>query len=281
MVFVKIVMNKLVIILLLGLFSFVNAQVNIIVSILPQKTFVKAIGKDMVHVTVMVKPGNSPHNYEPKPSQMKAITKANIYFSIGVEFENSWLDKFANQNHNMQIKNISQGIARIKIQHHFEAEDDPHIWTSPSNVKIIAKNIYTNLVHIDKKNKNFYKKNLDKFIEQIEITDKQIKRNLQNIPKGSKFMVFHPAWGYFASEYNLTQLCIEIDGKSPKPKSLMNLIKKARDEKVRAIFVQPEFSPKAAKIIANELNIDVIKISPLDPKWSKNLLRLSKAIAKK
>lgn len=92
-------------------------------------------------------------------------------------------------------------------------------------------------------------------------------------------MVFHPSWGYFAHKYGLEQLPVEIEGKSPKPKALIQLIQKARKEKVSAIFTQPEFSDEVAKVMAKELHIEVIKVSPLAKNWSKNLIKIANAIA--
>ncbi len=274
---------KKITILVLIINTFLFAKINTIVSILPQKTFLQAIGGNKVDITIMVKPGNSPHTYEPKPSQMKAISKANIYFSIGVEFEKVWLDRFKNQNSNMKIVNISKGIRKISIKGHSHNENehnekkDPHIWTNPTNVKIIAKNIYNALVNIDKKNKNYYKNNLNNFLLHIENTDKKIKSILKQ--KHYNFMVFHPSWGYFAKEYNLTQISIEIAGKNPKPKELKHLIEEAKENKVSVIFTSPEFSDAIAKQIANELQIPVKKVSPLSLYWSKNLIDFAKDIA--
>jgi zinc transport system substrate-binding protein len=250
--------------------SFLDAKVDIVVSVLPQVTFTKAIGGDKVNIELMVKPGNSPHTYEPKPSQMRYIAKANIYFTIGVEFEKVWLPKFTNQNHKMKVIDLSNNI-KGKTK-------DPHIWTSPDYVKIIANNIYDSLIKIDNKNQKYYHKNYINFLQHIEKTDTQIKKILQNTPKGTKFMVFHPAWGYFAKEYNLIQIPIEIDGKNPKPRQITHLIKEARAEKITAILTAPEFSTKIATQIAKELKIKVIKITPLNPQWSKNLIKLAKTI---
>ena len=277
--------------------SFIYAKVNAVVSILPQQTFLKEIGGDKVNITLMVKPGSSPHTYEPKPSQMRDISKADIYFTMGVEFENVWLDKFKAQNKNMQIVNLSVGIEKKNIQKYSHGEDcahdeyeghhdhdnhkghkDPHVWVSPKNVKIIAKNIYNVLAKADKTNKNYYEKNYNTFLKKIEKTDKTISNILKDVPKGAKFMVFHPAWGYFARDYHLEQIAIEAGGKNPKPKQIKHLIEEAKEENVKAIFTSPEFSTKVAKQIASELNIKVKKVSPLNPKWSQNLINFAKAI---
>ncbi len=282
-------MKKIFLSLLL-LSSFSYAKINTIVSVMPQKFFVESIGGDKVNVSLMVKPGSSPHSYTPKPSQMRDIAKADVYFSIGVEFENAWIPRFANQNKKMKIIDISSGITKIAIKkysHHEEdnhahskhKSKDPHVWVSPNNVKIIAKNIYTALVKLDYQNKTYYKKNFDQFIDHINTTDEKIKDILSNTKPNSKFMVFHPAWGYFAKQYNLQQFPIEIEGKSPKPKELALVITEAKEEKIKAIFTQPEFSSKAANQIAQELNIKVIKTSPLAFNWSQNLIKLAQAIA--
>jgi len=268
--------------------SILFANINAIVSILPQETFLKAIGGDKVNITVMVKPGNSPHTYEPKPSQMKAISNADIYFAIGVEFEKAWLNRFKNQNRKIKIADISKNIEKIDIEEHSHGDEkhndhddhdekDPHIWTNPNNVKIIAQNIYNELIKIDTANKQYYKTNLDKFLLHIDATDKKINSILSQ--KKRKLMVFHPSWGYFAKEYNLTQIAIEVEGKSPKPRELKHLIEEAREEKVNVIFTSPEFSDAIAKQIANELKIPVVKVSSLAKNWSQNLIDLAKIIS--
>lgn len=273
-------LNKLVFLLLL-LIGTVVAKVNCIVSVLPEQTFAKAIGGDKVNVTVMVPPGQEPHTYEPKPSQMREISKADLYLTLGVPFEESWLPKLRNQNSKMEIINVGKGVERVEITKNHHNGLDPHIWTSPENVKIIAKNIYSALMAKDKVNSDYYKSNYEKFLTKIDETDKEIKKILSSLPKGTKFMVFHPAWGYFAKEYGLEQIAIEAGGKEPKPKQLIHLIDEAKKQKVKAIFTEPEFSQKAAKLIAKEAKINVVAVSPLNPNWSQNLIDLAKAISGK
>jgi len=296
--------KKLIVTVLLGLTTFTYANINAVVSILPQETFLKKIGADKVNVSLMVQPGKSPHTYEPKPSQMKDISQADLYFSIGVEFEHVWLKKFQDQNKKMLVVDMGEGIHKIEIAKHSHGHEDesikdehkghdhgddehdednldPHIWTSPSNVKVMAHNIYNQLVKIDSENTAYYKKNLETFLQEIEQTDKKIKEYLKNTPKHTKFMVFHPSWGYFAKDYDLEQFAIESGGKNPKPKQLAHLIDEAKEENVKAVFTAPEFSTKSAKQIAKEVGIPVIKVSPLSASWSENLIGLAKAISNK
>jgi len=288
-------MKKITLLFLLST-TYIFSNINAVVSILPVQTFVKAIGGDKVDVSLMVQPGNSPHTYEPKPSQMVEIAKADLYFAIDVEFEDVWLPKFQNLNPQMQVIDLAENITKMQMQKHQcevveEKEEqhsehehegqDPHIWTAPANVKIIAQNIYNALKKEDPENTNYYKKNLDLFVASIEETDRQIIHLLSSLEDTRKFMVFHPSWGYFAQAYNLEQIAVEVEGKEPKPKELIHLLKEAKEEKVKAIFTQPEFSDTVAQIIAKELQIPVVKVSPLAPNWSENLINIAKAIAGK
>jgi len=287
-------MKKITLIFLLST-TYIFSNINTVVSILPVKTFVKTIGGDKVNVSLMVQPGNSPHTYEPKPSQMLDISKAQLYFAIDVEFEDVWLPKFKNLNPQMKVVDLAKNVKKIQMQenheeeghegHHHDAHvhqgEDPHIWTAPSNVKIIAQNIYDALIKADPENQDYYKRNLDIFLASIDETHRQIMHIISTLEDGEKFMVFHPSWGYFAKAYNLEQIAVEVEGKEPKPKELIHLLKEAKEEKVNAIFTQPEFSDTTAKIIAKELQIPVIKVSPLAENWSENLINIAKVIAGK
>ncbi len=274
-----------------------HAKPTVAVSILPQQTFVQKIAGDHVNIALMVQPGSSPHAYEPKASQMQAISEASLYFAIGVEFEQAWLKRFMSQNKNLKIIDTTKGIEKMHMvghhhhdhdhhdhdhaHHHDEGGEDPHTWTSPANVKIMAQNICDALVSIDATNETIYKTNLAAFLQEIEETHATIKETLKDTPLYAKFIVFHPSWGYFARDYDLTQIAIEIEGKNPKPKELVKVIREAKEEKIQTIFTQPEFSDKSAKIIAEESGAKVVKVSPLNPDWSQNLIRMAQAIANK
>ena len=288
-------MKKIILLLLLSS-TYIFSNINAIVSIVPVETFVQTIGGDKVSVTLMVQRGDSPHTYEPKPSQMLSVAKGDLYFSIGVEFEKVWLPKFASLNPKMKITQLNQNVTTIPMSgsHHHDVHAhqekhanhenetvniDPHIWTAPKNVAIIAQNIFDALSYADPKNLNYYKKNLETFLTSVSKTNTQIEDIFSSYKGSRTFMVFHPSWGYFAKAYGLEQVAVEVEGKSPKPRELVILLEEAKEEKVSAIFTQPEFSDASAKIIAKELNIPVVKASPLAPNWSENLIDIAKNIA--
>lgn len=268
---------------------------GITVSILPQEYFAEKIGGDRVEINVMVPPGGSPATYEPKPQQLKDLSEAEAYISIGVPFENAWMDKIQSVNSQMLVIDSSQGIERLEMAaHHHHDKDraeeeehehdraegtlDPHIWLSPQRVKIQAQNIYQGLVTIDPENEATYQANLTQFLSELDRLDRQIKQNLAGV-ENRKFIVFHPAWGYFAQDYDLEQVSIEVGGQEPSAAELGALIQQANAENIKVIFAQPEFSTKSAETIATEIAGEVLLITPLAPDWSNNLLQVSQTFA--
>lgn len=288
----------------ISIFLLINTYAyNVTVSILPQKYFVEKIAKNKAHVNVMVKPGFSPATYSPKTSQMRKLNSSSIYFYIGVPFENAWLDKFAYSNKRMLMIDSSKNIKKLEMlahEHHEEEHEekehekheeeihedeeheehtglDPHTWTDPSLVKIHAKNILDALIKIDEKNTSFYTKNYNSFIEELSLLDNKIKDILKD-KKQSAFMVFHPSWSYFARAYHLEQIAVEKEGKEPKVKEIIALVKEAKEHNIKTLFVSPQFSQNAAKKIAKAINGKVLSVDSLEYKWDENLLNIAKII---
>ncbi|MEA3309388.1 MAG: zinc ABC transporter substrate-binding protein [Chloroflexota bacterium] len=258
------------------------ATLSATVSILPQRYFVERIGGAHVAVTVMVQPGESPATYEPEPAQLVALNAADLYFSIGVPFERAWLTKFAATNPEMLVVDTAEGIERRPISRDATETSgenlDPHIWLSPALVKVQAQNIYRALVQLDPEREVEYQANLDAFLADIEVLQAEIQATLQD-STGERFMVFHPSWGYFADEFGLQQLPIESGGQEPSAQELAGIIATAQAEGIRVIFAQPEFSTKAAEMIAQEIGGKVQLISPLALDWLANMRRATIAFA--
>ena len=292
---------KKIVFIFIALVSFLYAsKPEISVSIVPQKYFLEKIVKDKFDINVMVKAGSSPHTYEPKTSQMKSLSNSKIYFYTGIEFEKAWLDKFKKSAPNTLFIDSSANIQRIAMEEHSHEEEkthdkhkhdkkhdhedehdglDPHVWLDPVLVKIQAKNIYDAVVLIDASNKDFYTKNYEEFIQELDVLDVKIKEILA--PYSQKaFMVFHPSWGYFASRYNLEQISIEIQGKEPKPNELIELVKDAKKHDIKIIFVSPQFSQKSANTIAQNIGGNVVAIDSLSEDWSNDLIKTANEIAK-
>jgi len=269
------------------------------VSILPQAYFVERIGGERVSVNVMVGAGEDPHTYEPKPEQMRALSGSQLFFTIGTEYEAAWLPRLREVNPEMTFVDSAEGIKRIMEtvshthdddeDHLDEADDhedddehtdglDPHVWLSPRNGMLIAENIYNALVAASPTDVALFTANYKALIAEIEDLDQRISETLSGVTQ-RKFMIYHPAWGYFARDYNLTQLPIQIGGTDPSPSELAALIDQAREENIRVIFVQPAFSAANARAVAAEINGEVATVDPLARDWLENLETVAAAFA--
>ncbi len=266
-----------------------DAKLNLVVSILPQKYFVERVGGEHVDVSVMVEPGASPATYEPKPEQLKGLSQAAAYFSIGVPFENVWLDKIAETNPDMVMVDTIADVERMPMAAHHEEEGegehehaqgapDPHVWLSPELVKVQSTAIYEALAQLDPSHQEAYRANLDAFIADIDELEAEIKGTLSGL-QSKQFMVFHPAWGYFARDFGLEQIPVEVGGQEPSAQELAHLIEEAKETGIRVVFAQPEFSTQDAETIAQEIGGEVLLVSPLAPDWLENMRRVAQTFA--
>jgi zinc transport system substrate-binding protein len=279
----KVSMAAFLIVLMVAGVTYGQDKLRVFTGILPQKFFVEQIGKGAVDVDVMVQPGASPHTYEPRPQQMVAISRAKLYFAIGVQFENVWLKRIASSNPSMKIIKTHEGIERVPMMGHDHEEEgghqghshegsapDPHIWLSPPLVLIQARNILSALQEADPSNFDLYEANYRDLVSRVISIDSEL-RNIFKDKKGISFMVFHPAWGYFARAYGLSQIPVEIEGKEPKPSQLQRLIQDAKARNVKVIFTQPQFSTRSAEQVAREIGGQVITVDPLALDWVENM----------
>lgn len=261
-------------------------KIPVFVSISPQKYFVQKVGGNLVDVSVMVRSGIDAHTFEPKPQQMMALSKAKIYFTVGIEFEQVWIKRFLAANPRLLIIMTDSSIKKIPMRgfnvHHHESKQghrnsnlDPHIWLSPPLVAIQAHNIRDGLISADPDNAHIYKANCDRFMGEINDLDAELKRVFGD-RKDLQFMVFHPSWGYFAHAYRLKQVPVESEGKAPKPAELQHLIQYAREHEIKVIFVQPQFSTSSAAVIAKAIDGQIAFVDPLAENWAENLREVAR-----
>lgn len=242
-------------------------QISVIVSILPQKEFVERIGDAKVSVTVMIPPGASPATYELGPGQLRDLSRAKLYVRIGhIPFEKAWMSEIAAANPDMKILDSSEGIEII--------ENDPHIWLSPALVRMQVERIAGSLIEIDPDNEEYYTRNKESYLRDLDDLDADIRENLSGIGN-RKFMIFHPSWGYFAREYGLEQIPIEVEGKEPSASDLVRLVKTAKADNITVVFVAPQFSPESARVIAEEIGGTVVSIDPLAEDCAANMRAVS------
>lgn len=241
---------------------------DVFVTVPPQKWVVEMIAKGQGAVNVLVKNGQDPHTFEPTPKQIVALSRAKIWFTMDMPFEEQLIAKVAQVAPDLRIVDMSEGIEKIDLSadadhahgqndHHGHEAADPHVWLSPLNLKIMAANAARALSLEDGEKKKNYEQNLA--VVQKTLTDlhERLKRQLSPYA-GSSFYVFHPSFDYFAREFDLNQKAVEVGGKSPSPRQIATLVAQARKDQVKVIFVQPQFDQKSARTVAAAIGGKVV-----------------------
>lgn len=281
--------------LFLLIFSSVSSAdpLRVAVSIPPQKYFVEAIGGAQVAVTVLVPPTAEPETYEPTPRQVMALAHSELFLGIGVPIENAWIPRFQAANPKLVVVNTTRGIEKMPMIRHVHESDhsytthssektglDPHVWLSPVLARIVAMNTRDALIAADPTHAADYRQGYARLARTIDQVDEQILSTLTEHPlKQTAFIVFHPAFGYFAAAYGLKQVPIEMEGKEPGPKQLAELIDYAKKNNIRVVFIEPQFAQKAAQTIAQSIGGAVATIDPLQEDWPAGMTAIAAALA--
>jgi zinc transport system substrate-binding protein len=277
---------------LLAMFSILHAApacaMDVFVSIPPQKWLSDKIGGKLVTTHVLVEKGQDPHSYEPSPRQLTDLSRAQLYFTLDLEFEAQIVPRLEKTVPTLRLIDTAAAIVKIPMvedehagEHghgadkqaaHSPAHEagkhpqheglDPHVWLSPLNLKIMAATMAKAMMAADPANGAAYTENLVALSTVLDELHARISQDLAPY-KGASFYVFHPAFGYFAEAYHLHQKAIETGGKSPSPKQLAGLMEQAKAAKARVIFVQPQFDAKSAQTVATAIHGEVVPLDPL------------------
>ena len=267
----------------------------ITVTIEPLRYFTEAIAGDEFTVVSMVPKGSSPETYDPTPQQLVDLAQSKAYFRIGyIGFEQTWTEKLTDNAPHLQFFDMSENVELILDDTHAHHHKDghvheghthaggvePHIWNSTINAQIIAGNILNALCAIDKANESVYMERYNVLIRQIEHTDSLICQMLSS--PNARPCLHDLSSGTFL-------LCPRLQpepdsyragGKEPSPAHLKSLINSCKKEKVRIIFVQPEFDRRNADLIAQQTGTRVVAINPLSYDWEEEMMNTARALVK-
>ncbi|MDY3668477.1 MAG: zinc ABC transporter substrate-binding protein [Campylobacter sp.] len=179
--------------------------------------------------------------------------------------------------HSGHAKHDEKHEAHEEHDEEHEAHADPHVWLNPVLAITMARNISDALIDMDKANKDFYLKNFQKLMNDLLAFDESAKNELAGL-KNRKFVVYHPAWGYFAEHYDLEQISIERNGKEPKIDEMASTVKMIKDENIKVIFADPNRSQKSAQVLASQTGAKVELLDPLGYNLLENLKIAVRAI---
>jgi zinc transport system substrate-binding protein len=254
----------------------------------PVAYLVERIGGPCVTVEVLVAPGQDPHIFQPTPRQVIELSRARLFFRVGLPFEDRLVERVAGGPAHFAIVDTAAGIVRLESPHpcplpEGEGDDDegpfdPHVWLSPPNLKTMAANVAAALCQADPRHAEVYSTNLAALQAELDALHLRIAQSLAPY-RGQAFYVFHPAFGYFAEAYGLRQESVEVEGKPPTPRQVFALVAKARNDRVKIIFLQPQFNEQIAASIAQAIGGTVTPMDDLARDVPANLDDVAEKIA--
>jgi zinc transport system substrate-binding protein len=256
-----------------------GAALEVAAGIPPVAFLIERIGGERVRVETLIQPGQDPHTYEPTPKQVQALGRATLFFKVGLPFEEQVLEKLRAVRPGLTVIDTARGIRKIPLdategEHaHQQTAEDPHVWLSPPNVKRQAAEIAAALEKVDPGHADRYRANLSRLQAELDAVQAKNVKRLKPLA-GRTFYVFHPAFGYFADCYGLKQAAIEVGGKTPSAKQLRQIVRQARSDGAKVIFLQPQFSPQNAEAVAQALGAKVVSLNDLSKDVIANLEEL-------
>jgi len=265
-----------------------DGKPTIALSILPQQYFVQRIAGDLVHSVVLVGEGQSPHSYEPTPSQMATLAKAEAWILSGTDFEQVLEDKVSSLYPNLLLVDGTQGVTFRSLEAHGHDEHghaldgdslerDRHTWLGWESAKILASHVLETAITLVPEQRVLLESNYKQLVSDIDEVFLSLKKKLAPLA-GRKVFVYHPSFGYFFDEFDIVQEAVEIGGKEPTAKDLSALIEKAKSEKAVALFVQKQFPLASAQTVAKAAGARVLALDPLAPDWMENIRQMGAAL---
>lgn len=243
-------------------------KVDLYTSIAPVKFILDNITGETLNTSTILKPGSDPHTYEISAKEIASIVNSKAYFSIDLPFEKTIVEKLEKQKAKIKIYKVE-----------LDEGQDIHRWTSISKVKEISEEFLKALSEIYPDKKEIFEKNYKIFIDKLDNLYLAIKFNIDS-SKAKTFLIVHPALTYFAEDFGLTQYSIEKEGKEPSLSDLVELSKIIQKEKIKFIFVQPEFPEQQIMQFIKDNKLETVNIDILGYNIFDTLLKVSETFVK-
>ena len=229
--------------------------INVVTTISTINSFVEGVGGSRVHVTNIVPVGASPETFQPTPQDVATVAQAQLLVENGAGLE-EWLARLLRNasSPNIHIVVCADGLP-VK-------NDNPHLWMDPQLAKRYVMKIRDALITIDPSHANEYRSNTNRYNGQLDALTSRVQSQINSIPASKRYMiVFHNAWQYYNDRFGITTLgFVERNpGQEPNPQQIANLVDLAKQHGVRAVFSEPEYSPKLLTSIAQGAGIGIVE----------------------
>ncbi|MDZ4204740.1 MAG: zinc ABC transporter substrate-binding protein [Bacteroidales bacterium] len=260
-----------------------NNQPSITVSILPHKYLVERIVGDHFKVNVLTPPGANHETYEPTTRQIKELSDADLLVINGfLLFEDNLAKKFG-RSPSVKLVDLSHGVNLISSEvvqqgNHVHLHGvDPHFWLSPAEVKVMARNMLHVLTALTPDNAELFESNYQGFMNDIDTLDAFIRQSFSDL-RTRTFLIYHPALSYFARDYDLNQVAIEMEGKEPTVQHMKKIADLAMQEHIKTVFIQSQFSIATARAVAHEIGGKVVTLNPVPENWLESMYEMTRIL---
>lgn len=269
------VFRSLALVLLLCCSSLTLAGPQVLTSIKPLQLIAAAVQEGVAEPDVLLPVGASPHHYALRPSDMRRLQQAQLFYWIGPQLEGFLAKPLSSRT---QPSLALQDLPGLQLRYFAEAQDehgeeehdhdhqpgalDVHLWLSPSNAQVIAQRMADDLAAIDPSNAARYQSNLTAFSAQLDQLDQQIKSQLQPL-HGKSYFVFHETYDYFEQAYGLHHAGVfNVSAEvAPGARHVAALREQLKQAGPSCVFSEPPLQPRLAQTLSAGLPV---KLAELD-----------------
>ncbi|WP_010053927.1 metal ABC transporter substrate-binding protein [Carnobacterium maltaromaticum] len=253
-----------------------STKLQIVTSFYPMYDFTQNVAGDNAEVSVLMKAGTEPHDYEPSAKDIAKIADSDVFVYNSKEME-TWVSSVLTNIDTKKtvVVDASQGIDLLEGNHsddETEAEHeghshahDPHIWLNPVLAQKQVDTIKEGIIKADTKNKETYEKNALAYKEKLAALNEKFEMGLKNA-ENRTFVTQHAAFAYLANRYDLEQVAIAglSPDQEPSPAKLAELNDFIKENNIKIIYFAETASPKIAKTVANETGAKLEVLSPIE-----------------
>jgi zinc/manganese transport system substrate-binding protein len=237
--------------------------------------FARNVGGDRISLTVLLRPTQDAHDFSPSPSQIRALQQADVILRNGIGLD-TFVERSLDDSRKARVTIVSNGVSLRKAEddhddhddddHDAEEEaagNDPHVWLSVANAKVMVENIRDALARADAANADFYRENARRYLGQLDDLDRRIRAQVAEVPEACRKLVTnHDVLGYYSDAYGFRFVGAVIPSVStdaqPSASDVANIVRKIREENVPAIFAESSANPRLIQQVGREANVKVV-----------------------
>ena len=252
---------------------------RLMVGIPAQKMLLEAIAGPDFEVESLFDAGTDPETIEPSMTRLRALGESEAYFKVGgFPVEEALLARVQQGGQKLNIIDTGAEITRLADKAHGSG-GDPHIWTSPANLRKMAAPMLAELARLNPDAEQAYAERYAALQKRLEALERQCAARLRP-HKGKAVVVWHPSLGYFARDFGLRQIALEPDGKEPTPRQMRDALEEARNAGAAVVATETGHSRERSEAVAGELGTKNIEINLLAEDIIAQINAIADAIAR-